>query len=60
MIRARTLNDLIERYDAFLVDQFGVLLDSSGAYGHARGALDELVERARADHLAAFASSAAP
>ena len=47
MIRARTLNDLIERYDAFLVDQFGVLLDSSGAYGHARGALDELHARGK-------------
>jgi HAD superfamily hydrolase (TIGR01459 family) len=47
MIRARSLNALIERYDAFLVDQFGVLLDGSGAYAHARVALDELYARGK-------------
>jgi HAD superfamily hydrolase (TIGR01459 family) len=47
MIRARTLADLVDRYDAFLVDQFGVLLDGAGAYGHARCALDELHARGK-------------
>ena len=47
MIRARTLRDLVERYDAFLVDQFGVLLDGAGAYAHARAALDELHARGK-------------
>ncbi len=47
MIRARTLHDLVDHYDAFLVDQFGVLLDGAGAYRHARAALDELYARGK-------------
>ena len=47
MIRARNLGELVDRYDAFLVDQFGVLLDGAGAYDHARGALDELFARGK-------------
>ena len=38
------LEELIERYDAFLVDQFGVLLHGSGAYKQAPGALLRLSE----------------
>lgn len=37
-----TLPDLARRYDAFLVDQFGVLLDGSGAYPAAPAALSAL------------------
>ena len=47
MIRARGLAELLGRYDAFLVDQFGVLLDGSGVYDHARGVLDELYARGK-------------
>jgi HAD superfamily hydrolase (TIGR01459 family) len=47
MMRARSLTDVVDRYDAFLVDQFGVLLDGSGLYDHARGALDELCARGK-------------
>ena len=47
MIRARGLAELLGWYDAFLVDQFGVLLDGSGVYDHARGVLDELYARAK-------------
>jgi HAD superfamily hydrolase (TIGR01459 family) len=47
MIRARSLGEIVDRYDAFLVDQFGVLLDGSGLYDHARGALDELCARGK-------------
>ncbi len=47
MIRARTLSELADRYDAFLVDQYGVLLDGAGVYDHARGALDELCARGK-------------
>lgn len=45
MIRARSLADLVEGYDAFLVDQYGVLLDGAGVYEHARGVLDQLYAR---------------
>lgn len=37
------LQDLAARYDAFLVDQFGVLLDGQGAYPQAPAALAALV-----------------
>ena len=47
MIRARSLLDLVPLYDAFLVDQFGVLLDGEGAYNHARNALDKLHARGK-------------
>lgn len=35
-----TLPDLIDRHDAFLIDQFGVLLDGKAAYPWAPAALD--------------------
>jgi HAD superfamily hydrolase (TIGR01459 family) len=47
MMRVRALSELVDRYDAFLVDQFGVLLDGAGAYVYARGALDELYARGK-------------
>jgi HAD superfamily hydrolase (TIGR01459 family) len=47
MIRARSLGEIVDRYDAFLVDQFGVLLDGAGLYDHARGVLDELSARGK-------------
>ena len=47
MIHARSLREIIDRYDAFLVDQFGVLLDGAGVYDHARGVLDELSARGK-------------
>lgn len=47
MIRAHGLAELLELYDAFLVDQFGVLLDGAGVYDHARGVLDELYARGK-------------
>ena len=47
MIRARSLSEIVDRYDAFLVDQYGVLLDGAGAYEHARGVLDELCARGK-------------
>ncbi len=37
-----TMDDLAARYDAYLVDQFGVLLDGTGAYPHASAALSQL------------------
>jgi HAD superfamily hydrolase (TIGR01459 family) len=37
-----SLDDLAGQFDAFLVDQFGVLLDGSGAYPSAPGALARL------------------
>jgi len=37
-----TLDDLAGRFDAFLVDQFGVLLDGTGAYRQAPAALARL------------------
>ncbi|MGL6209101.1 MAG: TIGR01459 family HAD-type hydrolase [Paracoccaceae bacterium] len=37
-----TLDDLVERFEAFLVDQFGVLLDGAGAYPGAPAALARL------------------
>jgi HAD superfamily hydrolase (TIGR01459 family) len=37
-----SLDDLAERYDAFLVDQFGVLLDGTAAYPFAPAALQRL------------------
>lgn len=42
-----TLDDLIQRYDAFLVDQFGVLLDGSAAYPGAAEALAHLSRSGR-------------
>jgi HAD superfamily hydrolase (TIGR01459 family) len=42
-----SLNDLIARYDAFLVDQFGVLLDGTGAYPGAAEALAHLARSGR-------------
>jgi HAD superfamily hydrolase (TIGR01459 family) len=47
MIRARALSEIVDRYDAFLVDQFGVLLNGAGLYEQARGALDELAARGK-------------
>ena len=47
MIRARALSEIVDRYDAFLVDQYGVLLDGAGLYDHARGVLDELAARGK-------------
>lgn len=47
MIRARSLSEIVDRYDAFLVDQYGVLLDGAGLYDHARGVLDELAARGK-------------
>ena len=47
VIRARCLSDLMDRYDAFLVDQFGVLLDGDGFYDFARVALDEIYARGK-------------
>ena len=47
MIRARSLSEIVDRYDAFLVDQYGVLLDGAGVYEHARGVLDELCARGK-------------
>ena len=47
MIRAHGLAELLGDYDAFLVDQFGVLLDGLGVYDHARGVLDELYARGK-------------
>ena len=47
MIRARSLSEIVDRYDAFLVDQFGVLLDGAGIYDHARGVLDEFAARGK-------------
>ncbi len=40
--RVGGLGDLTSRFDAFLVDQFGVLLNGSGAYPYAPKALAEL------------------
>ncbi len=37
-----TMNDLATRFDAFLVDQFGVLLNGTGAYPFAPAALAQL------------------
>ena len=37
-----TLSELSERYDGFLVDQYGVLVDSEGAYSGASEALHRL------------------
>jgi HAD superfamily hydrolase (TIGR01459 family) len=42
MTELSTLPDLAARYDAFLVDQFGVLLDGTGAYPAAPAALSAL------------------
>lgn len=39
---AATLDDLADRFDAFLLDQFGVLLDGAGAYPAAPAALSRL------------------
>ena len=39
-----TLRDLADQYDAFLIDQFGVLLDGAGAYENAPWALSELAK----------------
>lgn len=39
-----TLADLSARYDAFLIDQFGVLLDGDGAYPFAVAALSRLAQ----------------
>jgi HAD superfamily hydrolase (TIGR01459 family) len=47
MKHVQALSELIELYDAFLVDQYGVLLDGAGAYAYARGALDELSARGK-------------
>ena len=41
------LSPLCERYDAFLVDQFGVLMDGAGAYPFAPPALAELARRGK-------------
>lgn len=41
-LRLDTLGALAARYDAFLVDQFGVLLNGAGAYPFAPGAMREL------------------
>ncbi|NND89551.1 MAG: TIGR01459 family HAD-type hydrolase [Granulosicoccus sp.] len=38
----QTLTDLVELYDAFLVDQFGVLLNGTGAYEYAPETLRRL------------------
>ena len=40
-----TLEQLAERYDAFLIDQFGVLLSGGGAYPGAAQALDWLARQ---------------
>jgi len=41
-MKVTTLNRLAERYDYFLVDQFGVLLDADGAYSFAAQTLARL------------------
>lgn len=41
-IPATTLSELMERYDVFFVDQFGVLRDDAGAYDGAAAALKQL------------------
>ncbi len=47
MIRARALGEIVENYDAFLIDQFGVLLDGAGAYDYAPATLDGLFSRGK-------------
>ena len=42
MIAHSTLEDLVDPFDAFLIDQFGVLLSGDGAYPFAPDALDRL------------------
>jgi HAD superfamily hydrolase (TIGR01459 family) len=42
-----TLADLVDRYDAFLIDQFGVLLDGSAAYPGAAEALRHVARSGR-------------
>ena len=39
-----TLEDLASQFDAFFVDQFGVLMDASGAYPFAKHAIKKLSE----------------
>lgn len=39
-----SLNELATQFDAFLIDQFGVLLDGNGAYEYAPRALSRLAE----------------
>jgi HAD superfamily hydrolase (TIGR01459 family) len=46
-VRVESLGDLADRFDAFLVDQFGVLLSGSGAYPYAPKALGELARRGK-------------
>lgn len=41
-MKATTLDHLAERFDAFLVDQFGVILNGTGAYDFAPAALARL------------------
>lgn len=43
-MRPATLGALVAAHDAFLIDQFGVLLDGSGAYPYAPRALARLAE----------------
>jgi ribonucleotide monophosphatase NagD (HAD superfamily) len=45
--RVKGLGGLTPRFDAFLVDQFGVLLNGSGAYPSAANALAELARRGK-------------
>ncbi|MGL5010506.1 MAG: TIGR01459 family HAD-type hydrolase [Paracoccaceae bacterium] len=47
MMEPVTLDDLLSRYDAFLIDQFGVLLDGSSAYPKAAEALAHLARAGR-------------
>ena len=45
--RVESLNDLADRFDAFLIDQFGVLFSGFGAYPFAPKALAELARRGK-------------
>lgn len=47
MMEAATLDDIIARHDAFLVDQFGVLLDGTAAYPGAAEALAHVARSGR-------------
>ena len=45
--RVSSLGELMRRFDAFIVDQFGVLLNGSGAYPYAAKTLAELARRGK-------------
>jgi HAD superfamily hydrolase (TIGR01459 family) len=49
MERVASLHEIVDRFDGFLIDQFGVLLSGSGAYPFAPPALEELARRGKAN-----------